>query len=154
MLHIRHCQRCNTIYKYGSDKMCSVCLKEIDELMVKIRSYLEDNPRSGIFEIAKDLNANEKDIFYLLREERLSINPKISSGKYSLICLRCGGVIETGKYCDTCIRQIQHELKTATSAFADVKEKQNEHTSAISRQSVPETAKVKMHTAYRHKKMS
>lgn len=110
-MDLKYCKRCNHIYKYGDESLCSACIKEIDAIMRMVRDYLDENPNAGVSEVSEGIQENEKDILYLLREGRLSIK----SEDYR--CLRCGKPIENGKYCTICIKQMKTQFNGAVNDY-------------------------------------
>ncbi len=146
MLDIRGCERCNTIYKYGNNKICNKCIGEIDEIMRRVREYLEENKNADVSTLSKELDVSEKDIFYLLREERLSL---VGEGK-GLTCKRCGKGIESGSYCDVCIKQMKSEFQAAASEFKESKLKTDDSPNLGGRASG--MGRGKMYTAFLRKK--
>ena len=100
----KYCARCKKLYTIGSTKLCSQCLKDLDECMKTIKTYLDKNPRASVNIIAKDTEVSERDIFYLLKNERLELT------EAQLVCDKCGVPIEKGKYCEECQREMEKEF--------------------------------------------
>lgn len=144
MLDIRYCSRCNTIYKYGGKEFCPNCCDELEDIMLKVRSFLEENPDAGVQTIAKGVNAREKDILYLLKEGRLFIKKKAEADDQS--CIRCGDAISVGRFCSNCLAQIKKEFSKAKCGLEEPR-KSNVSSSASSEVRL----KGKMYTASRHK---
>jgi len=143
MPDIRYCTRCNKLFnKFYNGKLCPECIKELDELMLKIKEYLEKRPDADISGLSESLEIREKDVFYLLREERLSL--KTPNTGYH--CLRCGETIDCGKYCDKCIQHMKNEFKNAA---AELKKLSEEETRSNVRSQTSHDQKGKMHTAFR-----
>lgn len=146
-MDIRYCKRCNTVYKYGNNSLCSNCLDDVEGIMLKIRAYLDDHPLAKIHEISEETGESEKDILYLLREGRLSVNDKAKV----VLCARCGVSMESGKFCLKCIDQIKSELKGASDGFKDNSKKSENYGNPINKKGSLNTTGAKMHTSYRHK---
>ena len=111
LMDLKYCKRCNHIYKYGDENICSDCIKEIDAIMRKVRNFLDENPDADVSEISEGIQENEKDILYLLREGRLSIKSE------AFCCLRCGKPIENGKYCAICVKQMKTQLNGVVNDY-------------------------------------
>ncbi len=131
MAGIRYCGRCKTIFMHGSGDICSSCLTEIEDIMKKVKKFMEEVPAAGIRQIAEGAKVRERDILFLLREGRLSVRVRTDSP----ICTQCGKRVETGKYCPECAKVIRMQLNKAADSL---KEEAGESG--------------KMYTMYRHKK--
>lgn len=141
MSEIKYCKRCRSLFKSYSESLCPACLVKYDEIMKKIRSYAEDNPLSDVFEMAKAIEEKETDILYLIREGRLSIKSEESS----IVCAKCGIIIQEGKYCKKCSDYILNQLNQAKHSIkkdSDINKNNNNYNK--------EQKKGKMYTAYRH----
>ena len=68
MLDIRYCSRCNTIYKYGGKEFCPNCCDELEDIMLKVRSFLEENPDAGVQTMTKVLMRVKRIFFIFLKK--------------------------------------------------------------------------------------
>lgn len=143
MVDIRCCKRCKMIYKFGNNGLCSDCIKAYDEIILKVRDYLDVNPMSGLFEITEEVKVSQKDILYLLRQGRLSVR----SGNKEICCLRCGQSIEEGQYCTKCLNEVRADLNKVISHYKADKAKPGN----VPGNDGKITKKGKMYTLYRRK---
>lgn len=105
-MEYRYCVRCKKLFTMGTIKMCAECVKEIDQAVLKIREYLDEHPRANIKMIASETDVSERDILYLLREDRVVL---VNSG---IICDKCGEPIEKGRFCTKCQNAMKMEFDT------------------------------------------
>ncbi len=103
-MEYKYCERCKKLYTVGTLKICSECMKELDECVKTIKEYLNDHPRANINTISKETEVSERDIFYLLKNERLELV------NAQLVCDKCGAPIEHGRYCAECQEEMRREF--------------------------------------------
>ena len=77
-MDIRNCRRCDRIYQHRGSKYCPNCMLELDEIFVKVRDYIYDNPNATVLEVSEALDVEENIILEFLKEGRLE--PSSRSG--------------------------------------------------------------------------
>lgn len=125
-MDVRNCKRCGRIYRYIGQSYCPKCAKEIDEMFLQIRDYIDENPDANVIEVSEATEIEEDIILMFLREGRL----ELKQPGLGLTCDRCGNPIKSGRYCDACTDEMKREFsKDLRSA-----EKRTEGSSRSSRQ--------------------
>lgn len=108
-MDFRYCSRCKKMYTVGNLKLCSDCIRELDECMIKIRDFLDEHKRANLTMVAEGTGVEERDLLYLLRSERLVLNEADAAFR----CEICDKPISKGRYCDECKQNMGN-------SFADV----------------------------------
>lgn len=113
----RNCKKCGKVFRYISGyPLCKEC-KELDEEQYKmVREYIKEHPGTNIEQVASALNISHQQILRYLREERLEISQR--SDKF-ILCELCGSIIKTGRFCESCKREINKELNKEYSNKLD-----------------------------------
>ena len=110
-MDIRNCKRCGKLYNYTGFDLCPECFNKDEEDFIKIRDYIERNPQATVLEVSKATDVEVKRILDFLKEGRLILGPKNTN--ISLTCERCGKKILSGRYCESCSRELEKSLKSA-----------------------------------------
>lgn len=111
----KYCSRCKKVYSgVGGSKLCGNCLRLLDEFMRKIRDYLDEHRGANISELSEGTGIAERDILYLLRNERL----ELLTNDGSFLCDICGEPIKSGRYCDKCKSNMGNNFANAASNMA------------------------------------
>lgn len=122
---IRTCRKCggiiheNSLYDY-----CSDCLKRIEEVFDKIRSYLREYPGATAFEMEQRLGIPSYIINNFVRDGRLI---EIPNEFLNIECLRCGCLLLSAhhRYCPTCETKIQKEIEIAKQSLMPLEKKED-----------------------------
>lgn len=108
-MELKNCERCGRVYKSnGFHAVCPVCFEQDETDFRKIKDYLYEHPCAKVFEVVNELDISVKQIKRYLRENRLEIVEKDND---FLFCETCGKPIRSGKYCDDCYRESNHDFK-------------------------------------------
>jgi hypothetical protein len=94
-------------------------VEDLEKNFELVKNYIYDHPEANAVEISEETGVPEKDIFYFLKEGRLSV----SEDNGMLRCEQCGHSITTGRYCESCRNTLEREL-SATLSDAMQKAKQ------------------------------
>ncbi|HZJ82169.1 MAG TPA: MerR family transcriptional regulator [Clostridia bacterium] len=113
-MDIRNCKRCNGIFQYRGSKYCPTCMQEFDDLFIKVRDYIYDNPKANIMEVSGETGVEEDIILQFLKDGRL----ELESATLDFVCERCDVPITTGRYCNLCIEELGRELKKGLNEAA------------------------------------
>jgi hypothetical protein len=84
-------------------------MEELDESFELVKEYIYNHPLANAVEITQETGVSEKDIFYFLKEGRLSV----SENNGMLLCESCGRSIITGRYCEPCKKHLERELSAS-----------------------------------------
>jgi len=106
------CKKCRRLFQsLGTSPYCPKCVEDLEMNFELVKNYIYDHPQANVIEISEETGVPEKDIFYFLKEGRLSI----SEDNGMLNCESCGCSISTGRYCETCQKQLERELSASIS---------------------------------------
>lgn len=111
---IRNCRRCHKLFNNMGNGVCPDCIRELDDIFVKVRDFLYDNPRASIDEMCEATGATEANIVGWLREGRLIVG---GDGPKLLKCEGCGSSIASGRYCASCSYSVQTQLSDTARAL-------------------------------------
>ncbi len=117
-MSIKNCPDCGKIFNYNEIRMvCPECWEKNEEDFRAIREYLYENPNKNISEVAEATGISIEKIKKYLREDRLIA---VNNASASLLdCQKCGKPISSGNYCEDCRKQIEIELRRASSSYKD-----------------------------------
>lgn len=73
-MDIKNCRRCGKIYQYRGSKYCSKCMLELDEIFIRVRDYIYDNPNATVLDVFETLDVNEDIILEFLKQGRLELS--------------------------------------------------------------------------------
>lgn len=100
-LDFRKCKLCGKTFRSLGSVICPDCGNQLDEDFVKIRDFIYDSETDvNIADVMAATNVPEKNILYLLKEERLIFGKVIIHA--DLYCEACGAHINAGKLCAKC----------------------------------------------------
>ncbi len=117
MADLRNCSECGRLFAYQGRDICSRCLEGEDEEYMVVRRYVRDHPGASVFEVADETGVEEEKILQFLKDGRLQ-----SKGFAELQeCQMCGRRITAGKYCETCVKRLDVQLKEAQRPSLDKK---------------------------------
>lgn len=105
---LRNCRRCGRLFVYAGRPICSSCMEEDEEIFKRVREYIEQYPKSTVFEVSEALDIPVSKIIQFLREGKLELSP--NNTNMLLECEKCGRPISTGRYCTECASAIEKEL--------------------------------------------
>jgi ribosomal protein L37E len=94
---LRNCRRCGKLFVYMGNPLCRQCIDQDEELFIKVREYIEKNPKCTTMEVANALDITVEKILQFLREGKLELGKENTN--MLLDCERCGRPISTGRYC-------------------------------------------------------
>lgn len=93
----------------SDQKHCERCRVNEDEIFLKVREYIYDNPSTNVMEVSEELEVEEEIILKWLRQGRLQLKGEgVGYG-----CERCGQSIQTGRFCMSCQNELKSGFKTA-----------------------------------------
>jgi uncharacterized protein len=107
--NVRACALCGKLFNSLGRNICPQCTIRIDECFDLLRDYLYDHSHADIYELTTETGVEDKIIFMLLREGRLSLG----EASDFLVCEKCGARITTGRYCKHCTKFLENTLHKA-----------------------------------------
>lgn len=122
-MDIKTCRNCGKIFQFRGSYTCPECVREIDNLFVKVRDFIYRNPRANVETICEETGADSDMILDWLREGRLLA----SEGSMPLLkCTKCGAPITTGQLCTKCANSLMSDVNNASKSMADEIKRQAE----------------------------
>lgn len=120
-MEVKNCTTCGRIFNSVMGiKRCSTCRKADEEKFKRIRDYLYDHSGASIEEVSETLDIDRSKILHFLREGRLE-----TIGDHMVLqCESCGEPIHSGKYCESCTREMTMNLKSAAKTIPKAKKSQ------------------------------
>ncbi len=112
-MDVRNCKRCGKIYNYMGSAVCNNCLQQEQEDFDKIREYLFKNPNSSTAEVSEATGIELKVISRFLKEGRLEADYIRMSDDSALTCEKCGKPVNSGRFCEKCVREMQTDFSKA-----------------------------------------
>ncbi len=111
-LSVSQCKKCARLYQpLANAPYCPTCMEELENKFELIKEYIYEHPLANAVEISHETGVPEKDIFYFLKEGRLSV----SENSGMLVCESCGRSITTGRFCESCKKHLERELSSTIS---------------------------------------
>ncbi|MDD2620903.1 MAG: hypothetical protein PHC92_09580 [Syntrophomonadaceae bacterium] len=107
MANLRNCSKCGNIFPYQGRNICGKCVQKEEDEFQLVRKYVRDHPGVGVLEVAEATKVEEDKILQFLRDGRLQSKGLTSS----LVCERCGIIINNGRWCDKCTQQVKAEIQ-------------------------------------------
>ncbi len=97
------CRRCKRHFEVMGrlGALCPSCIAEEEEVYLKVRAYVKDNPGVTVDKVSEALGVTTNRIISYVKEERLEIT---KGSKSFLACKNCGKAIHTGLFCSECKR--------------------------------------------------
>lgn len=112
-MDLRNCTKCGRVFSYNGVPICSRCNNTDEEDFKRVKEYLYDNPGATVMEVSEETEVSEKQILRYLRESRIEIR---DDNNMFLDCERCSKPIKSGRFCDTCVVEMQKEFGSVIKA--------------------------------------
>lgn len=129
-MEYKYCKRCKKLFTSNGNKLCTECIRELDDIVVEIKEYIADNPRANVMSICRELDIEEKDILYLMREQRIELT-QVNPDKLGFVCATCGEPTLGEKYCKQCKEKMSAEMLGATEAIKGNIANQNKRVASV-----------------------
>ena len=105
-MEIANCLRCRKVFTKFREPICEECKQKDEDLFVRVRKYLEENPVSSVQQISEETGASTKKILLWLREGRL----ETAAATGELKCRQCGVDVTAGELCEPCIIELSRKI--------------------------------------------
>jgi flagellar operon protein (TIGR03826 family) len=126
---LSNCGRCGQLFNKVYKNICPSCIKNEEESLEKVRSYIKTNSKTDIDTVSNGTGVPSKLIIQFLREGRIDI----AEGKQLVYpCYHCGKPIFTGKACAECTSMIE-QLQAAAKDMSAAQQKEKLHSRGIRR---------------------
>lgn len=116
---LSNCPQCHKPYPaiHGA-KLCQDCLREEQELYLKVYRFLMINPISTIEEVAEGVDVSQDDVLKLIRQSKIQMNNR------DVHCGQCKNVLTdpnntarrvNGRLiCLNCIQELSYQIRSST----------------------------------------
>ena len=121
-MEIRQCERCSKLFHYRGNRNCPDCVRELDDIFLKVRNFLDDNPKASVEDVCEAIDADEEDVLGWLREGRLILS---RDNNPLLTCQLCRAPIQSGRYCEVCAIKVVGQLERTSQYFEEDKTAKN-----------------------------
>lgn len=110
---LANCPECGKLYVENAARICPECYRRQEDDAERVMEYLRDADKATLEQIHQATGVKHKIILRLLHSGRIMGN------NISYPCDSCGTLIDSGRLCDKCSRNILEQIK--------VEEKHEEH---------------------------
>lgn len=108
---ISACELCGKPFNDAIGKICSVCVKKVDETYTIVRKYMYQNPNNcDYISIIEDTEVSEKILNYLIKKGRIEVANKPGGASR---CRACGKETSGSAVCEQCMARIVAEKLTS-----------------------------------------
>ncbi len=110
---LKNCSKCGRVFQAEEigQKHCMRCRSNEDDLFLKAREFIYDNPQTNVIEVSEELDIEEDLILKWLRQGRLELKGE----GVGYPCDRCGKSIKSGRFCDSCQMELKNGFNDAFS---------------------------------------
>ncbi len=111
---LKNCQKCGRVFQAEEigQKHCMRCRTDEEDLFLKAREFIYDNPQTNVMEVSTELEIDEDLILKWLRQGRLELKGEgVGYG-----CDRCGKSIQSGRFCQACQAELKNGFNDAIAA--------------------------------------
>ncbi|NLU51098.1 MAG: hypothetical protein GXX09_12025 [Syntrophomonadaceae bacterium] len=109
MAELRNCPECGQLFAYQGKDLCPKCTEVEEQEFTIVRQYVRKHPGATILQVAEETGVDEEKILRFLKEGRL-VSKGLAAGA-SITCERCGARIEQGRYCRSCVQELDNALR-------------------------------------------
>lgn len=111
MPELSNCKFCGKIFVRTTTSICPTCRKEHEEMFEKVYAYIrkQENREATVYQVHEETGVDEVLIQDWIKEGRLKTADFPQLG---YPCRSCGQPIQTGKFCDSCGKQLHKDLST------------------------------------------
>lgn len=102
---LANCPECGKLYVENAARICPECYRKQEDDAEKVVEYLRDVDKATLEEIHQATGVKHKIILRLLHSGR------IMGTAISYPCETCGTLIDQGRLCDKCSKNILEQMK-------------------------------------------
>jgi flagellar operon protein (TIGR03826 family) len=110
-MNVRNCRKCGKLFNYITGMpICPACKEEAEAKFQEVKKYIREHRAADIKEVSEACEVETTQIQQWIREERLEFT---SDSPVKLPCEKCGVMIQSGKYCAKCKKDMANNLSSA-----------------------------------------
>jgi len=108
---LKNCAKCGRVFQAEEigQKHCMRCREGEEDLFLRAREFIYDNPDTNVMEITEELEVEEELVLKWLRQGRLELKGE----GVGYPCDRCGKSIKSGRFCDSCQAELKNGFNDA-----------------------------------------
>lgn len=125
-MQTKNCLRCGKLFFQTSSPICPKCVEEEENIFLKVKKYIEENPDNTINMIVEHTEVSAKKILGYIRDGRLTISKGLSG---EIRCEKCDRPIESGKLCSSCSNTLAKDFNKIIDKSKTAKSTQNDSSS-------------------------
>ena len=114
-MDVRNCRMCGKLYNYIGGPyrgLCPDCVRKMEDKFEEVKEYINENGTATISQVSADCEVSVKQIEKWVREERLCF---AADSPIGIACEKCGKMIKSGRFCDSCKSTMSNEFNNAIS---------------------------------------
>ncbi|RKD24239.1 hypothetical protein BEP19_07490 [Ammoniphilus oxalaticus] len=125
--HLDHCVRCDALFVVVGSRICSSCLKQIEEEFQVCAAFLrkKENRMSTLQEMSEQTGVSVYQITEFIRQQRLIVD---SYTNIEYPCEGCGKLVQKSRFCSDCKRDWQEEVDALANKRSETEEKERRST--------------------------
>lgn len=101
------CLRCGMILINSKREFCSKCIKKLDFIFLKAKSFLRSNPGATVDQIAQHVNTTVETIKYFIDSGRFA---RSGIRRIAHECKLCHKIIYEGVMCSNCEQALKDQV--------------------------------------------
>lgn len=122
-MEVKNCRECGRLFNYiGGQRLCPACREVLEDKFTKVKKYIEEHKGAQIQEISDENEVSVLQIKQWIREERLAFTDDSIVG---VECELCGAIIKTGRYCESCKKNMAATFNSVLNKKPQVELKKN-----------------------------
>jgi flagellar operon protein (TIGR03826 family) len=126
-MDVRNCKRCGKMYQFVGSYICMNCIRQDDEDFRKVKEYVLDHAGSSPVDVSEATGVDIKTISRFLREGRLEAEGlDLAVDEDEMVCENCRRPIPSGRFCESCLHNLQQQFKKASESLEPEKKPQVE----------------------------
>ena len=121
-MNVRNCRKCGKIFNYVLGPiMCPRCRDEQEAKFQEVKKYVSEHYGADIVEVSDVCDVDPSQIRQWIREERLQF---ADDSPIRIPCEKCGAMIRSGRYCDSCKMEMTQGFKQAMGRDRVIKQEE------------------------------
>lgn len=128
-MEVKVCRNCKKMFQHITGPViCSKCKQIEEELFIKVKDYLRDNPGANLYQVNQATGVSATLIEKFLKQGRLQVS---TDSPMAVNCERCGKKVSTGKYCNACKKEMTEELTGVKNSMVAKEQAKDNHSAKM-----------------------